>query len=233
MFEQAEDGQAVIEPRLSATILLIRDGDCGLEVLLMRRNSKLNFCGGVWVFPGGAVDDADRAESMDLTLKNAAVRETLEEAGVHIGIQDLYSVSRWITPEGTKKRFDTSFFIASVPAESVVVVDGSEIVECIWSSPEAAIQKHRQQEVDLLPPTLISLMGLAQFDYVEQALMHYQSKMPLQYLPRVCFFKDQLFMLYPGDGGYERLDAADVSQRHRCLHTPEGWVYINDIGWDL
>ena len=45
----------------AATVILLRDAAGGLETLMLRRDSKLDFVGGMWVFPGGRVDAADRA----------------------------------------------------------------------------------------------------------------------------------------------------------------------------
>src|SRR5260221_4220681 len=42
----------------AATVVLVRDGADGLETLLLRRNSKIAF-GGMWVFPGGRIDESD------------------------------------------------------------------------------------------------------------------------------------------------------------------------------
>lgn len=38
--------------RLAGTAVILRDGPEGLETLLLRRNAKLAFAGGAWVFPG-------------------------------------------------------------------------------------------------------------------------------------------------------------------------------------
>lgn len=48
-------------PRLAATTLIVRDGESGLEVLLLRRSLEASFMPGAFVFPGGAVDDHDTA----------------------------------------------------------------------------------------------------------------------------------------------------------------------------
>ena len=91
----------------AATVLLLRDGPSGVEVYLQRRPRRLGFAGGLWVFPGGRVDDADRdpaidehwsgpspaawAERLGVDVSTArgyvvaACRETLEEAGVLLG----------------------------------------------------------------------------------------------------------------------------------------------------
>ena len=45
-----------VEARLAGTAVLLWDEDDCLKVLLLKRNPKLVFAGGVWVFPGGAVE---------------------------------------------------------------------------------------------------------------------------------------------------------------------------------
>ena len=44
---------AVAEMRDAATVMLLRDGDAGLEVFMLRRNLASDFVGGAYVFPGG------------------------------------------------------------------------------------------------------------------------------------------------------------------------------------
>src|ERR1700685_2667510 len=48
------------KPRQAASVILLRGGGEALELLLVKRTPKARFMGGVWVFPGGAVDDSDR-----------------------------------------------------------------------------------------------------------------------------------------------------------------------------
>src|SRR6478736_516274 len=79
-------------PRPAATLALLRDGEGGPEVLMMRRTHLAEFASGVYVFPGGAVDAADsdpalatRALGMvegGLAYWVAAIRECCEEAGL-------------------------------------------------------------------------------------------------------------------------------------------------------
>lgn len=216
-------------PIPSATIILLRDSECGIEALIMKRNSKMNFLGGFWVFPGGAVETSDQAENEEQTYLNAAVRETQEEAGVVIAPQSLLSVSRWITPEGAPKRFDARFYIARMPPQDVQH-DGEEMTASLWVKPSDAIQRHRQGDIEMLPPTLLSLLALKRFDTVDEVLQHYRDKSVLCFLPKACMHQDQLIMLYPGDAGYEQQDPANESGLHRCLHTPQGWRYLNEIG---
>ncbi len=70
--EFAEAAQGVVAAP-AATVVLLRDGETGLEVLLARRSSKLAFHGGAWVFPGGRIDPDDYADAPD-DLPRAARR---------------------------------------------------------------------------------------------------------------------------------------------------------------
>lgn len=80
------------QPRPSATICLLRDGTDGIEVLMGKRGSGAKFMADAWVFPGGRVDDADRARAGDLVMGAndpeqlpwilAALREAVEELGI-------------------------------------------------------------------------------------------------------------------------------------------------------
>ena len=72
--------------RPAATVVLLREGAEGVEVLLLRRNRQTGFVPGAWVFPGGRVDAADRAdavmERMDGLTPDAAARRLTLEDGV-------------------------------------------------------------------------------------------------------------------------------------------------------
>ena len=79
--------------RAAATVLLLRDGETGVEVLMTRRSATASFAPGAYVFPGGGIDAADalahgqstrRASQSDLHLTQAiaAIRESFEELGV-------------------------------------------------------------------------------------------------------------------------------------------------------
>jgi 8-oxo-dGTP pyrophosphatase MutT (NUDIX family) len=86
-------------PRPAATVLTLRDTPNGYEILMVRRNVRSEFIGGVFVFPGGALDEDDYAvpvfgldderASLRLALTQgglgyhvAALRELFEEAGL-------------------------------------------------------------------------------------------------------------------------------------------------------
>jgi 8-oxo-dGTP pyrophosphatase MutT (NUDIX family) len=75
----------------AATLMLLRDGPEGLEVLMTARHDDAGFAAGAMVFPGGKVEDEDRrrategASAIDATalaLRVAAIREAFEECGI-------------------------------------------------------------------------------------------------------------------------------------------------------
>ncbi len=95
--------------RDAATVMLVRDGEPGLEVFMLRRNLRSDFVGGAYVFPGGAVDDHDRHDDLEAVCAGrtdtdastrlgiergglaywvAAIRESFEEAGVLLAYGD-------------------------------------------------------------------------------------------------------------------------------------------------
>ena len=70
----------------AATVVVLREGDAGMEVLMLKKNSKIYF-GGMWVFPGGRVDpeDADVDDASEFgRFERAAIREAHEEAAIDL-----------------------------------------------------------------------------------------------------------------------------------------------------
>ena len=144
-----------VEARLSATVLLLRDTEHGLETLLLRRNPKLAFAAGSWVFPGGAVDriELESAPTERRATEIAAVREVQEECGVIVSDDALVHFCNWTTPETEKKRFTTWFFVAHVKNPDVeIIIDNGEIHEYQWLRPEQALALHGQDELRLFCP---------------------------------------------------------------------------------
>ena len=128
-----------IEPlHPAATIVLVRDSHRGLEVLLVQRSKAVKHMGGMWVFPGGRVEDSDPGADPDERAVSAAIRETREEAGLDISADQLLYISHWTAPEGARKRFATWFFLAVLEDDQEVTVDGGEIAHHRWFTPEEA-----------------------------------------------------------------------------------------------
>jgi len=210
----------------AATVILTREEAGTLQVYLLKRSPKSGFMAGNFVFPGGTVDRHDRHFKVfqnccdmtpdEITLRFgpqlthgkalafcvAAVRETLEEAGVFLAdsrdsstadlarinrlrlaanlapdwlvqlveneqwclsLSALYSWSHWITPEPMKRRFDTRFFLAEMPAGQFCRPDDRETVQGLWLSPGQALVDNLAGKVPLSPPTLVTLHELSKY----------------------------------------------------------------------
>jgi 8-oxo-dGTP pyrophosphatase MutT (NUDIX family) len=198
--EEYNPGPAT-QPRQAATVILLRGEGQSLEVLLVRRTPKARFMGGVWVFPGGAVDagegDGDGAH------RAAAIRELREEAGISLQDPDaLVKFSRWITPAQVKIRFDTHFFLAPIPAGQEPAVDGEEVIDLGWFTPAAALEAHREQQIELVFPTIKHLEQLSAFDSVHELLDHARGRDVQPVEPKVFLAGEVARVLLPGDPGY-------------------------------
>lgn len=152
------------KPRDAATLILVRSGR---EVMMGQRARGHVFMPDKWVFPGGRVDPGDSKlpAAAELTpgteallrqgglvrrppraFALAAVRETREEAGLHVGgeagpdLSQLQFVARAVTPPYRPRRFDARFFLAD--AEQVLADDtpeaGEELLHTRWFTLEEA-----------------------------------------------------------------------------------------------
>jgi len=237
----SSDTPAVPSP--AATVLLLRTARDGLEVLMQRRGAALSFMGGMWVFPGGRHEPADRSEALLKRVRTAsdrldsecssadierviaamktpageplapdvalglhvtACRETFEECGVllasdrdgrtrfdielnsdlearrgrmardaaafgdlllelglYLDLPRLVYWSHWITPAAEKRRFDTRFFAAEVPATLVTGATDQESTEQRWVRPAEALAQVSRAEMAAAPPTIFTLEDLA------------------------------------------------------------------------
>ena len=187
-----------IEPRQAATAIVLRDGEHGLEVLLVQRNPEASFMGGAWVFPGGALQEDDDGHAA------AALRELEEEAGVRIeDVGRLVPYSRWITPAEVKVRFDTVFFVAEAPPDAEPRVDGAECVDARWIRPADALRAGATDELMLVFPTIKHLEQLAELNSVEDALRTARAREVVAIQPRVVVADDGARVLLPGEPGYD------------------------------
>lgn len=254
----------------AATVLLLRNGESGVEVLMVRRNSKIAF-GGMWVFPGGRVDaddavaggepddekpgapelNGDGLELCGLTpsvqhagrearevlavSRRAAVREVKEETALDIEPTSLVPWSFWVPPpmavmprKGPRRRFATWFFAVDAPLGDVAI-DNGEIHDDEWLTPAAALTKHHAGDIELAPPTWISLWQLSRHDSVGSALMWARENRP-RFFQTKPLQRKPLTLAWGGDAAYEldpeRDDVIAVDgARNRLTMRPDGWVY--------
>jgi 8-oxo-dGTP pyrophosphatase MutT (NUDIX family) len=200
--EELNTTGAETPPRQAATVIVLRGGAEALEVLLVKRTPHARFMGGVWVFPGGAVD-AGEGEG-DAAHRIAAVRELQEEAGIVVDDPGaLVKFSRWITPAEVVVRFDTHFFLAPLPDGQEATIDGDEIVDEGWFTPAGALAAHERGEIELVFPTIKHLEQIGSFASADALLEYADGREVGPVQPRVVTDGETARLLLPGDPGYD------------------------------
>ena len=223
----------IVPARPAATVVVLREGISDpFEILMVRRNDKVAFMAGSYVFPGGRVDDGDqpppgtvirRAQFEDLSdaeeaaYRSAAVRELHEEANVSITVDDLVPLAHWVTPEIEIRRYDTRFFLARMPEGQTPRHDDSETTALDWLSPREAIARFERRELLLPPPTWTTIRQLAHRTSIEDALAWAQSKPIVRVMPG--FFKNGnvATLTLPGDPLFPTIQGWDVPEETRFV----------------
>jgi 8-oxo-dGTP pyrophosphatase MutT (NUDIX family) len=216
------------EPVAAATVVPLRQAPEGLEVLMLRRSSRGAF-GGLWVFPGGRVEPADcdpqHPEDELGAARRAAVREAREEAELRLEEHDLVVLSHWMPPPEAPRRFATWFFLAEVGQGAEVRVDGGEIRDHAWVRPGEALARRDAGEIELVPPSWMTLRHLAGARDVAQAIGEAASREPERFATHIAEVDGVLVALWEGDAGYEARDPTLPGPRHRLWMRPGGWQF--------
>jgi 8-oxo-dGTP pyrophosphatase MutT (NUDIX family) len=218
-----------VVPRAAATTLVLRDGPRGVEVLMVKRSAQASFMPGSYVFPGGAVDGADADAVIDephaalverigrvtdvgeraKACAVAALRECREECALGLGsTHALQPWSRWVTPLGLGKRFDTLFFVARAPAGQVPRPDEGETTTLEWVAPRHALEGHASGAFQMEFATVATVRSLLPFAQVQDILAHAAAQRTLQPVhPRLKLDAQRRItgVLLAGEPGYDEL----------------------------
>jgi 8-oxo-dGTP pyrophosphatase MutT (NUDIX family) len=172
-----------------------------LEVLLLKRTEEARFMPGVWVFPGGGVDEGDGEG--EAGFRACAVRELEEEAGIALPAdEELVLFSRWITPEVVSRRFDAWFFLALAPTHTPPEPDGVETTEAGWFEPRAALAAQEAGEMTLAFPTIYQLRSLLPHKTAAEAIEAHRGREVEPILPKVIGTAEDHRVVLPGDPDY-------------------------------
>src|SRR5687767_14374077 len=217
--------------RPAATVIVLREGpstrsrhaehnDSSLrtgnpfEILMVRRNDKVAFMAGSFVFPGGRVDEGDwppageqlppavfpdLSDAEEAAYRMAGVRELQEEANVYITVDDLHPFAHWVTPELETRRFDTRFFLARMPDGQQPKHDESETTALEWLSPNEAIARFERRELLLPPPTWTSIRQLAKRSSIDDVMQWAESRPIVRVMPGFVKNEREFMLMLPGD----------------------------------
>jgi 8-oxo-dGTP pyrophosphatase MutT (NUDIX family) len=132
----------MVEIRDAATVMLVRDGDEGMEVLMLRRNLNSDFVGGAYVFPGGAVDEHDRHEDLDpyctgRTDADASARLDVDKGGL----------AYWVA--AVRECFEESGLLLAYDSDGAIVRLDDPAIEERFIGHRAAIDKKERRLIEV------------------------------------------------------------------------------------
>ena len=209
----------------AATVMLLREHEDRLEVLMLRRNRQLKSFGGAWVFPGGRVDDTDGVGQDEIgRAKAAAIRETMEETGLDISGTEMVTLSCWIPPIQEKRRFSTWFFIVKAP-NAAVQIDQGEIHDYQWVCPREFLAKVPSPDIMIMPPTFVSLKKLTEFSRVESVMSGIHEAETDIFETRFMKGSNGFVTLWKPDSAYETQELESPGPRHRLTCQKDVWHY--------
>lgn len=143
----------------------------------------------------------------EMTLLDLAGKEDLV-----FRLNDLIPYARWITPEVETKRFDTRFFLATMPPGQNPIHDEREMTETIWIAPQEALEKQKAGDLLLMPPTLKTLEEMASQASVSGCLSHASSLKIKTNMPQISSEGERIVIKLPHDPDYT---IAELKQPHR------------------
>lgn len=105
-----------------------------------------------------------------LNRRESSFSDICRAENLTLPVDQLTYFSRWVTPEGMAKRFDTCFFICTMPARQTPLHDGHETVSGLWVTPESALLQGKSGKIKLVPATIKTLETLSGYPSVESML---------------------------------------------------------------
>lgn len=168
------------------------------------------------------IDAQGAAAAARLLREGRSFDEMLAQLSLRLAASRLQPWSRWITPRVggvARKRFDTRFFLAAVPAGQLPRHDNHEATDSTWLTPRAALREYWDGRIQLAPPQILSLAHLAHHACVASALAQARLRAPPLVVPEPFELEGTRCVCYPGDERH--------SVRMRALPGPTRLHYRN------
>lgn len=156
-----------------------------------------------------------------LLAKEISFEALVEELGLELRGDALTPLSRWVTPEVEPRRYDARFFLALAPSAQRAAHDRIEVTAGAWLAPSEALARGARGEIQLPPPTLRTLEGLARFDRADEVIADAASRAPPLVDPVFRDFGTSWALTLPGDPEHPR--------RERVLEGPTRFVLIDGV----
>ncbi|MFF9775000.1 NUDIX hydrolase [Streptomyces sp. NPDC013978] len=150
--------------------------------------------------------EADRAA---VAARELSFAEFLERRGLVLRSDLLGAWARWITPEFEARRYDTWFFVAALPQGQRTRNASTEADRTVWIRPRDAADGYDKGELMMMPPTIATLRGLAEYDSAAAALAAASARDLTPVLARARLENDDVVLSWPGHDEFtKRVPAA-------------------------
>ncbi|MGZ7039500.1 MAG: NUDIX hydrolase [Thermoanaerobaculia bacterium] len=139
----------------------------GSELATMRVAAARELFEETGIWPGAPLAQSEERRN-ELLAGRTSFASLVEQAPIDLG--RFVWTSRWITPAGVPKRFDTYFFLTEAGRDVVATAENSEAVEVIWISPAEALRREGDGNFPMVFPTIKHLEAITSFDSVAALL---------------------------------------------------------------
>lgn len=150
-------------------------------------------------------DDPDVAERFDehrraVDSGDRSLVAVCEEEDLLLDVGAMHYFSRWVTPLGAPRRYDTRFFVAAAPEGQVALPDDREVIHTRWLTPAEALADHTAGRMTMIFPTVRTMVALDRFERATDVLEHAAAQARVH--PIVPMLRDEgggLRLVLPGD----------------------------------
>ncbi|MGW0465378.1 NUDIX hydrolase [Streptomyces sp. NPDC003027] len=139
--------------------------------------------------------EKDRAA---LVARELSFSDFLDRRGLVLRSDLLGAWARWITPEFERRRYDTWFFVAVLPAGQRTRNASTEADRTVWIRPADAAAGYDRGELTMMPPTISTLRGLERFGTAAEALAASEGRDLAPVLAQARLEGDELILSWPG-----------------------------------
>jgi 8-oxo-dGTP pyrophosphatase MutT (NUDIX family) len=161
-----------------------------------------------------------------LLARSVVFSATCEAAGWRPARDRLVPLSRWITPESERRRYDTRFFLARLPPGQEPQVDGTEGVDGCWLAPSEALARHADGRITLAPPTVRTLHDLTYWPSFDAGIARLERTPYRTIAPRLFVEAGRTYLLLPGDELYPARAGDALTPPRRFVLAGKRWLLV-------
>jgi len=170
------------------------------------------------------------------SLKAGWLPEHVRNNGWGLSLSSLARWSRWVTPAGMSRRYDTLFLLARVPVDQTCHPDGREADNGLWASPSVALEKNRAGEIPLSPPTIVTLHELNGFPDLATLEQELPSRTQTEVMaPRLVSLENGSVIVEPWDPEFAQeeilIPSTGLEQRVLPAGAPFSRIWFNGQVW--